>query len=654
MKNSPPPLSYASRTRSARAPRRTFREWWRESRTPLGTVSAATAATVLMLIWIFPSSEVWGLAFVALVPWTVAIAAVDRAWIVHWVSSLLGWIFFLIALRWLMPVTGLGYAALGFYLAIYWPMAAWAIRTGLRVGISPAWTLPVVWVSTEFLRGWVMSGFPWLFLGHALYPFTTFIQIADFGGAYAVTFAVAMVNGALADVILQFMRRSGSPRRPVQCALAAILTIGVVVGTILYGRLRLNEADLIDGPRIAVVQEDFPLVSVPPYGEHPYVMLARYLALGARAAAEKPDLIAFPETAWSSTQNISFVELDKAAVDEMSGSTWPFGKTAHSLTSLFARGDYEALNKRLSDLERFLNRNTRDRLPDHKLPRLDPAGGPPTPVLVGSVSVEILPQNTYPRQKRFNSALVYGPDGTQSRQRYDKTHLVPFGEIVPFRNATLLGINFHWLYRALNSLSPFSSGGRIEYSLWPGDALTVFQLNAAGKSWRYGVPICYEDVMPYVIRNFVWKDGEKRVDFLINISNDGWFLHSNELPQHLGIAAFRAVENRIGFARSVNTGISGFVDPCGRIYSLVEKDGRTVGTGIVGYRVDHVKIDRRSTIYGQYGDWLAIACLILTSALWLGGIVTRWLMAIAARLRAWRRNGGANTDESDRAAPTGE
>lgn len=607
-----------------------------------------------MLIWVFPASSVWGLVFVALVPWTVAIAAVDRAWIVHWVTFLFGWVFFLIALRWLEPVTGLGYVALGFYLAIYWPMVAWAIRTGLRVGVSPVWTLPIAWVATEFLRGWVMSGFPWLFLGHALYQFVPFIQIADFGGAYAVTFAIAMVNGALADILLQWLHRGDMPRRPVQCGIGIAMTVGVIVGTMLYGRVRLNESDLVDGPRIAVVQEDFPLVSVSPYGEHPYVMLARFLALGAQAAAEKPDLLAFPETAWSSTQNISFVELDKAAVDEMSAGTWSFGKTAHNLTSLFARGDYEAINKRLTQMDRFLERSVRDRLPDQKLPRLDPAGGPAIPVLVGSVSVDIFPENTYPRQKRSNSALFYGPDGEQSRKRYDKTHLVPFGEIVPFRNAVVLGMSFHWLYRALNKLSPFSFGGRIEYSLWPGAEFTVFNLEAGGRSWRYAVPICYEDVMPYVIRNFVWKDGKKRVDFLVNISNDGWFLHSNELPQHLGIAAFRAVENRIGFARAVNTGISGFVDPCGRTYSLVEKSGVTVGAGIVGYQVDNVKIDRRTTIYGLYGDWFAITCLVLAAPLWLGGIVTRWLMAIAARIRAWRSIGGTEPDDSDRLAQSGK
>ncbi|RMF83513.1 MAG: apolipoprotein N-acyltransferase [Planctomycetota bacterium] len=234
---------------------------------------------------------------------------------------------------------------------------------------------------------------------------------------------------------------------------------------------------------------------------------------------------------------------------------------------------------------------------------------------------------------------MYDQHGQWSR-RYDKIHLVPFGEIVPFRNARFLGMSLHWLYRTLNRLSPFSDRGQVEYSLWPGEEFTVFELPMPdGSKARFGVPICYEDTVPEIPRRFVWESSRRRVDFLVNISNDGWFNHSAELEQHLAICTFRAVENRVGIARAVNTGVSGFIDPAGRLYSLVQVDGRLTGPGVVGYRVDHVKLDSRASLYGRWGDWFAVLCTLLTAALWLGGIMTRWVFAVHHWLVSRRARG---------------
>jgi apolipoprotein N-acyltransferase len=131
--------------------------------------------------------------------------------------------------------------------------------------------------------------------------------------------------------------------------------------------------------------------------------------------------------------------------------------------------------------------------------------------------------------------------------------------------------------------------------------------------------------MPYVSRRFVTgPDGEKRVDMLLNISNDGWFVHSNELPQHLAICAFRAVENRVGIARAVNTGISGFIGPDGRIYDLVtDARGRYHGEGIDGYSVSRLLVDPRHTVYSRTGDVFALACMVLWLVLYGDYFVAR-------------------------------
>jgi len=623
-------IARPSTTRPVAAGSTTLPGAWREA----GQVLLCYALTLVLFSAIFPPlvawppSGLWPLAFVCLVPWAVATCRTRRAWLVHWLSFFFGWLFFLYNLRWLMPVTGLGYAALAFYLAIYWTIAAWALRTGQRHGIAPLWTLPVAWVACELLRAWVMTGFPWLFLAHAVYAQLRFIQISDVTGAYGVSFLIALVNGVVATWILRRTSRPEARPRRAQLWLGTAVTAGALVATLAYGQVRLGQSQFRPGPRIAIVQHDFPLLSQPPYSkQNPWLIFAEYVRLAADAAATRPDLVVFPETVWSSIQNLGFLSVERNAVDDLSAGAWTYGKLCHEAISAFARGDYVAVNRKLAELERTFG--------GPPLPRLPAAGGPAVPVVLGAQSVDVFPGATYPKSRRFNSALVYDADGRQRPQRYDKNHLVPFGEFVPFRNTGL-----HWLYRWLNQLSPFSEGGKFEYSLTSGGERTVFELNTEPGAVRFGTPICYEDVMPYVMREYVWDGGRRRVDFLINLSNDAWFLYGAELPQHLASGAFRAVENRIGIARAVNTGVSGFIDPNGMIYSVVAVDGRRVGPGVVGYRVDRVWLDERGSFYGRVGDWFAATCLLLTGVLWAVAIAERWILALQQHIAAWRGRGG--------------
>lgn len=587
---------------------------------PLGrellAFSGLAALTLATFSLIFPPWDVWPLALVCLTPWTFAVCVARRPWVAYWLTFVLGWLFFLINLLWLRPVTGLGFVALAFYLGAYWPLSAFAIRTGLRHRIPPVWTLPVVWTACEFVRAWFMSGFPWLFIGHAFHGQLWLIQISDLTGAYGVSFLALFVNGALVTVLCARVRPHpvlALPRR--HWVALGIVIAGAFAAAVVYSLHRLGQAgQFVAGPRVAVVQEDFPLVSTWPYGEPLQVSFSRYLAVAAQAAATEPDLLVFPETAWGARQNLSFIENEHGPIEGIGEGARPYGRLSHQATAAFARGEYAAVNEVIARLEASLR--------NRKLPRI-PENGPPVTVVVGSIAVETFPEASYPKFKQYNSALVYDPDGRQRPARYDKNHLVPFGEIVPFRYGRL-----HFLYRRLNALSPFSDKGRYEYSLTPGGELTVFELATGGRTWRFGTPICYEDVMPYIIRRFVWDGPRRRVDFLVNMSNDGWFQYSAELPQHLAICVFRAVENRVGFARAVNTGISGFIDPNGRVYSVVEQSGRRYGPGTTGFRVDHVRVDRRTSFYGRFGDWFAGLCLLGAAALWIVGVWARWLTAM--------------------------
>lgn len=581
----------------------------------------AGGLSVVLLTWLFPAHGFWPLAFVALVPWSLAVCRTHRAWVVHWLTFGVGWTFFLVGLRWLMPVTGLGYAALALYLTLYWALSAWAMRTALRHNISPVWSLPVVWVACEYLRAWVMSGFPWLFLAHGLYEQTWLIQVSDITGAYGVSFAAALVNGLIVEAALCYGRWALPGRRRTQLAAGAMVTIAVIGGMIVYGVLRTSGVTFRTGPRVAVVQGDFPLVSTPPYGAPGPVVLASYLSLAAAASLDKPDLLALPESVWNATQNREFLAMEPQAIDDIKPITWTYGRLCDKAVSAAARGDYAAAADVIKTMKRWYDK-------EEKFAELPAGARPPTTIVCGAMSVELFPEAVDPKKKRFNSALIYNPDGSQRPERYDKTHLVPFGEAVPFR------FTFRRLYNWLNSLSPFSDGGKNHYSLWPGDKYTVFELPHDGGLVRFGTPICYEDVMPYVVRKYVWGGGHRRVDFLINISNDAWFLYSHELPQHLAICVFRAVENRVAIARAVNTGISGFIDPNGAIHDVVEKDGRRVGVGVVGHRTRALELDDRDSFYGRTGDWFAGVCLALSAGLWLAAIFERWVLAAKARVAA--------------------
>ena len=576
-------LAYASvneaRRQEAVRPRHLgfqIHSWW--------VIFGLLAVSLLLMSLIYAPIDQWYLAFVCMVPWLIVIGGTAVARRVYVTAWLLGFAFFLINMWWMEGPTGMGYVALSAYLACYFPLAAWPIRHAVRRRRFPlSVAVPIVWVGSEYLRGLLLSGFPWFFLGHSLYARLSLIQISDLVGAYGVSFVLAAFNGAVADLVFarygQFeaQMRAGQVRRGrVSVAFALLL----LAGTLVYGLVQLSRDTMTDGPKIALLQQDFPnytdeakLRAEP----GPFEKMQAYFELMSGASGEDPDLYLFPETAWS------FMHLNKE----------------------FREADPERVeNKYLRGTLQW-SRDCFDKLQEWA--RMAQAS-----VVIGSMSVTPTPLSLRATQKLHNSAFHIKPDGS-APERHDKMHPVLFGETVPFRYGRL-----RFLYFWLNSLSPFGTGG-FEYSLTPGADVEAFTMTTReGRQYRFGVPICYEDVMPYVCRRFVWgqESEAKRVDFLLNISNDGWFLHRNELPQHFAICTFRAVENRVGIARTVNTGISGFIRPDGRSHDKM-------GIGEVGFRVARVAVDSRVSVYSRTGDVFAIVCALIGAVLYIDYIVVR-------------------------------
>jgi apolipoprotein N-acyltransferase len=152
----------------------------------------------------------------------------------------------------------------------------------------------------------------------------------------------------------------------------------------------------------------------------------------------------------------------------------------------------------------------------------------------------------------------------------------------------------------MNRFAPYDG----PYSVRPGESFTRFPLGP----FRFGVIICYEDTDPLLARQYVRFSGDDPpVDFLINVSNDGWFDGSSEHEEHLAICRFRAIECRRSIARAVNMGISAVIDGNGRVIALPEPtlaESKKVAAVLTAV----IPIDRRFSLYAAWGDWLPWGC----------------------------------------------
>ncbi len=209
------------------------------------------------------------------------------------------------------------------------------------------------------------------------------------------------------------------------------------------------------------------------------------------------------------------------------------------------------------------------------------------------------------KRRSYNSAIMVMPDGSLS-ERYDKIHLVPFSERFPFQD----------VFPFINSVD----FGQSDFT--PGRKYVVFETSAG----KFGVLICFESLFPEISRRLV-RDG---AEFLLNITNDAWFGKSQAPLQHASMAVFRAVEHRIGIGRAANTGISMFIDRCGRMQESTELFTERVVVGPIEKRAG-------TTFYTRHGDFAAWLCV-----------------AGAALLLAWTAVGGRSRGGRGAGASRGE
>jgi apolipoprotein N-acyltransferase len=472
----------------------------------------------------FPAVDFWLLAWVWLVPvLACALHRPPRAALADgWLAGL---VFFLVLLRWL-DHTFRHYSAVPWPLG-WLPIAALAAYCGLYVGAVAA---GVSWLRWRVGPGWAAAAAPGLWvagewLRGRLFEGFPWGLMGYSQHAVLPVIQVAELGGVYAVSLLVVS---------VNASLAATWALGwrrtapglaaaglVLGGALAFGWARLAEEEAAAGRPGVRVAVIQPSIeqSLKWDPVRQAETLGVYETLTRAAGQSRPALIVWPETA----------------------------------ATIVLRSD-PALLERLTAVARELD----------------------APLLVGSID-----RDDGRGGALLNSAFLL--DGRGLASKYDKIHLVPFGEYVPL--GRLIGFVRGWA----EFISEFAAGER----------RTVFALPGA----PFGAVICYEVIFPELFRDFV--AGGAR--FMVNITNDAWFGRTSGPWQHLGTLPLRAVENRVAIARAANTGVSAFVAPSGRVTDTLALFER-------GILERSVPLRGELTLYTRLGDWLPSLCLAVSAA----------------------------------------
>lgn len=477
----------------------------------------------------FPKADIPFLAWIGLIPLFFAIRSVSVkesfrlgfiAGLIHYMT-LMYWIIHAmnvygkISLVLCVPVLFLFASYLSIYFAFYTAIVTAYCQTPLKL----AYLSPILWVALEYIRSSILTGFPWELLGHSQYRFLHFIQISDIVGVYGVSFILVGTNGAIFLSILGIFKKKWHQNSVTSHQwMLVLLTTGIVLTAIWgYGKKQLSfyENNPVQNRIQVAVVQGNIDQMIKWKPAFQKSTVEKYLSLTQQAS--KSELVVWPETA----------------------------------TPFYFKYDIELTHMVLEGVKQK-----------------------GAWLLTGSPSFE--EQNG--GFVFFNSAYLIDPNGT-IQHRYDKAHLVPFGEYVPLKE---------WL--------PFI-GKMVEHvgDFKPGPVGKVLDVGTI----KMGTLICYEIIFPYLSRAMV-KNG---ASFLVNITNDAWYGTTSGPYQHFSLAVFRAVENKRPIVRSANTGISGFINAVGRIEQTTPLFQETTVVG-------EIAPSDVITVYCQLGDLFAKLCIV--------------------------------------------
>lgn len=507
------------------------------------------ACSGILLTASFPRIEMPGLIWVALVPLLISLHGQSfkngfrlgfAAGCIHYLTLMYWLLHTLMTFGHLpfylsMPILFLLVAYMALYPAVFSAVFSWAetFSTGWL------WVMPAAWTALEYFRSFFLSGFPWEFLGYSQYRRLLLIQAADLTGVYGISLVIVWVNVAAYLLWRYFTGRRAPDAHKLRtpAGIMAAVSLLLVSAMLGYGqwRVRAIEAAVRSASfrSVAIVQGDIDQAIKwdPAYQSS---TTEKYIALSESTAPKHPDLIVWPETA------APFYFLYNQAPTEM-----------------VLKGVRETGTSFLIGSPSFIRKS--DKQVDF-----------------------------------FNSAFLIDPNGNVTG-KYDKVHLVPFGEYVPLQKW------FPFIGKMVEEVGDFKPGRKGETLAWG--------------EYPLGIQICYEMIFPDLSRAMV----RNHAAFLINMTNDAWYGKTSAPYQHFSMAVFRAVENRRALIRSANTGISGFIDPAGRIIASTPIFEEAVVTRSLPALTTE-------SFYTRYGDVFALACMAI-------GIIGLCYFTIAARKR---------------------
>jgi apolipoprotein N-acyltransferase len=429
---------------------------------------------------------------------------------------------------------------LGLYHALFGALIA-AFRRG-RFGVQGALLLaPFAWVAVELARARI-TGLPWDLLGVSQVDNPVLTRMAPITGAYGISFVIAAVNA------LWMVRMSIRERRWTRPALT-VAGVGLVL--LYVGLLRR-------GPGVRRVATTATAT-----------LLQENLEVGAanRGVTETAGQMLESFAGWSLHPSPKVL----LGVPELRGTpVVTFGSLQGPIrTDLIVWPESPAP---------FEERDSGFRQGISALARTADA-----PVIVGNIGIDPVAAGEGNRRgyELHNSASFVTADGSFAG-RYDKMHLVPFGEYVPFKRM------FFFAGSLLAEVGTFDAG----------TARRVFATNGH----RYGTFICYESIFADEMRQYVAGGA----DVLVNISNDGWYGNTSAAWQHLNMVRMRAIENHRWVLRATNTGVTAAINPYGRVTAAAPRHVRTAIAVRFGY-------ERDVTFYAAHGDWFAYLCALVTA-----------------------------------------
>lgn len=491
----------------------------------------------------------WGLAFRRPMGW--------REWLVSYGA---GVALFSFGCSWIAVVSFEFLLFMAVFEGLAIPLFGWIYGRMIRrkdgnPSSIPFWlALPLAWVAVEYLRSiFPLDGFPWLNLGYILWRCPPLIQVADITGVYGLSFLVAMSGGLLAAWVVLYMEKTGDRRkRPVKGTLAFTAVLAAVL---IYGFIRPATLEIVEGPKIAAVQANLPqelknnTASIEEVYER-YLRTTRFIF--EEDSKPKPEMLVWPETVYPYGL-ITGEKRDLRYANKPAG--YPTVR------------EWEQLKIKEEIIKGILSPHD-------------------TWFLVGAEGMRLVSDGVLEER---NGAFFYDPSGRRKSEYY-KTILVPGGEYLPL-------IDYIPFADSLRSYALNKAGFLPD--LFEGFGPVVMTMRCGGVSYDFGVQICYENIYGNYCRRFIKQGAE----FLINISNEGWFKTSSEFDQMLAMSTFRAVETRKSLFRATNTGISCLIGPEGGVpgeEDRITSEGRD--RAVQGVLIKEVPLCRTGTIYTQVGD----------------------------------------------------